>query len=418
MSLIFLLWSGHWPKNYDRCQPSLVIRTLLFSTLYPSSVRPNHGIFVETRLRHLLTSGEVETHVIAPVPWFPFKHKRFGEYAKHAAVPAHEVRNGIRVEHPRYLLLPKIGMNSAPFSLARAGLTAANRLIAEGYDFDLIDAHYFYPDGVAATIMGKALNKPVVITARGTDINLIPQYDKPRKLILQAAEDCAAIITVSAALKNAIVGFGGTAQKITVLRNGVDLDLFKPMERSEARARFGVSRFAIASVGNLVPNKGHQHAIGALTLLPDAELLIAGQGAYKKELKALADRIGVADRVKFLGLLPQDELRWLYSAADALVLASEREGWPNVLLEAMACGTPVIASNVGGIPEMVASSAAGVLLQASDHFGIAQAATDLRAQLPDRNATRAYAEQFGWGATTAGQIKIFRQLTPPMENHA
>jgi len=393
-----------------------MIRTLLFSTLYPSSVRPNHGIFVETRLRHLLASGEVETYVIAPVPWFPFKHQRFGEYAKHAAVPAHEERNGIRIEHPRYLLLPKIGMNSAPYTLASTGLAAAKRLIAEGYDFDLIDAHYFYPDGVAATMIGKALGKPVVITARGTDINLIPQYDKPRKLILQAAEDCAAMITVSAALKNAIVGFGGTAQKITVLRNGVDLDLFKPMDRTEARAKYSVSRFALASVGNLVPNKGHQHAIGAMTLLPDAELLIAGQGAYEKELKALADRLGVANRVKFLGLLPQEELRWLYSAADALVLASDREGWPNVLLEAMACGTPVIASNVGGIPEIVAGPAAGMLLQTSDHSSIARAVTDLRAQLPDRNATRAYAEQFAWDATTAGQLKIFRSIIKAVKN--
>jgi len=138
-----------------------MIRTLLFSTLYPNSVRPSHGIFVETRLRHLLASGEVETCVVAPVPWFPFKHPRFGEYAKHAAVPRHEERNGIRVEHPRYLLLPKVGMNSAPYFLARAGLAAARRLIASGYDFDLIDAHYFYPDGVAATLIGKALGKTI-----------------------------------------------------------------------------------------------------------------------------------------------------------------------------------------------------------------------------------------------------------------
>ncbi len=102
-----------------------MIRTLLFSTLYPSSVRPSHGIFVETRLRHLLASGQVETRVVAPVPWFPLRHKAFGEYARHAAVPRHETRNGIEIDHPRYLLQPKIGMNSAPTALARTSLAVA-----------------------------------------------------------------------------------------------------------------------------------------------------------------------------------------------------------------------------------------------------------------------------------------------------
>ncbi len=384
-----------------------MIRTLLFSTLYPNSVRPSHGIFVETRLRHLLTSGQVETRVIAPVPWFPFQHNIFGDYAHYAAVPRQEVRNGIHIDHPRYLLLPKIGMNSAPYTLARTGLAAAKRLIASGYDFDLIDAHYFYPDGVAATMIGKALNKPVVITARGTDINLIPQYPKPRQMIINAARDCAAVITVSASLKDAIVGVGGTAEKITVLRNGVDLDLFKPEDRTQARAKFGITRFALASVGNLIPTKGHQLVIEALASLPDVELLIAGRGPHEQAFRDLATRLGVADRVRFLGVLTQPELRWLYSAVDALVLASEREGWPNVLLEAMACGTPVLASNVGGVPEIVASAEAGVIMDTCTASGIARGVKALQAQLQNRAVTRTFAKKFSWNETSQGQIRIF-----------
>jgi teichuronic acid biosynthesis glycosyltransferase TuaC len=386
-----------------------MIRTLLFSTLFPSSVRPNHGIFVETRLRQLLTSGQVETRVVAPVPWFPFRHKMFGEYAHHAAIPHHEVRNGISVEHPRFLLLPRVGMNSAPQALARTGLAAAKKLIAEGYNFDLIDAHYFYPDGVAATIIGKALNKPVVITARGTDINLIPQYEKPRRMILQAAEDCTAIITVCEALKNTMVGLGGTAQKITVLRNGVDLELFYPEDRAMARDKFGVTRFALASVGNLIPTKGHQLVMEALRELPDVELMIAGRGPHEKKFMDLAVRLGVADRVKFLGVLSQAELRGLYSAVDVLVLASEREGWPNVLLEAMACGTPVVASAVGGIGEIITQEICGVLMGECNPREIAHAIVSLRKNLPERSLTRAYAEKFSWNSTTDGQIAIFRQ---------
>ena len=388
-----------------------MIRTLLFSTLYPSSVRPSHGIFVETRLRHLLASGEVETRVVAPVPWFPFKHQRFGEYAKHAAVPRFEERNGIRVDHPRYLLLPKIGMNSAPYALARAGLKAARKLIAEGCDFDLIDAHYFYPDGVAATIIGKALNKPVVVTARGTDINLIPQYPKPKQMILQAAEDCAAMITVCAALKDAIVGLGGSAQKITALRNGVDLQLFQPEDKPQARAAFGMNdRFAIASVGHLIERKGHHLVIEALAQIPDAELYLAGGGEEETRLRALAEQLGVTDRVNFLGAMPQAKLRTLYSAVDCLVLASSREGWANVLLEAMACGTPVVATNVWGTPEVVASPDAGVLMDERSAGGIVRGVARLREALPTRNATRAYAEQFGWQPTTEGQLALFRSV--------
>lgn len=387
-----------------------MIRTLLFSTLYPSSVRPTHGIFVETRLRRLLASGKMETRVVAPLPWFPFRHKIFGEYARYAAVPSYEERNGIRVEHPRYLLLPKIGMNGAPYTLARAGLAAARRLIAEGFDFDLIDAHYFYPDGVAATIIGKTLNKPAVITARGTDINLIPQFDKPRRLILQAAEDCAAIITVSAALKARLVQLGVHAEKVTVLRNGVDLDVFRPEDREMARARLGVSRYALASVGNLIAAKGHDLVIRAVARLPDVELLIVGSGPEEKHLMRLAVNQGVGDRVTFLGAIPQDQLWVVYSAVDCLVLASMREGWPNVLLEAMACGTPVIASDVGGIPEIVMSPEAGIVMEERSVDGITSSVTRLRQTPPARAATRAYAERFSWDVTTQGQCRLFSEI--------
>lgn len=388
-----------------------MIRTLLFSTLYPNSVCPSHGIFVETRLRHLLASREVETRVVAPVPWFPFEHKIFGEYAKHAAVPRHEERNGIRVEHPRYLLLPKIGMNLAPASLARVGLKAARKLMADGFDFDLIDAHYFYPDGVAATMIGKALNKPVVITARGTDINLIPQFEKPRQLILQAAEDCSAMITVCAALKDAIVSLGGTAQKITVLRNGVDLELFRPEDRARARAAYGMNdKFAIASVGHLIERKGHHLVIEAMVKIPDAELYIAGSGEEDARLRSMAGQLGVAGRVHFLGAIPQASLRTLYSAVDSLVLASSREGWANVLLEAMACGTPVVATNVWGTPEVVAEPEAGVLMAMRTVQSCIDAVRALRSHYPKREATRRYALRFSWEDTTNGQLILFNRI--------
>ncbi len=384
-----------------------MIRLLTFSTLYPNAVSPTHGIFVETRLRHLLASGEIESRVIAPVPWFPFAHATFGEYARHAAVPRHEQRNGLSVDHPRYLLLPKIGMNIAPYTLARAGLKAARRMISGGYDFDMIDAHYFYPDGVAAMTIGKALGKPVVITARGSDVNLIPRYRKPRQMILDAARECAAIIVVSNALKEGLLALGVDARKITVLRNGVDLALFFPEKREEIRADLGMSRYTMVSVGNLIPTKGHDLVIRSLCELPDAQLVIAGRGTEESRLKELASKLGVSDRVTFAGVLSQEKLRSLYSAADCLVLASVREGWPNVLLEAMACGTPVVSSKVGGTSEIVLSTEAGLLLEQRDAGNIVSSVQELRRLPPSRAQTRAYAGRFGWDATTQGQLAIF-----------
>jgi len=387
-----------------------MIRLLTFSTLYPNAVSPGHGIFVETRLQQLVASGEVASRVVAPVPWFPFRHRLFGEYARHAAVPARETRNGLDIVHPRYFLLPRIGMNRAPGALARAGIAAIRKAVAAGHDFDIIDAHYFYPDGVAAVRIGRALGKPVVITARGSDINLIPEYPEPRRMILDAAAQAAAIVAVSAALKVRMQEIGIDGQRISVLRNGVDLELFHPQERAAARVRLGASGFVLASVGNLISTKGHHLVMEALASLPDAELFIAGRGPEEQRLKALAERLGVAGRVKFLGVLPQAELRILYSAADCLVLASAREGWPNVLLEAMACGTPAIASRVGGTAEIITAPEAGLLVDSGDAGAIVAAVTELRRRLPERAATRRHAERFGWNETTRGQIALFDKL--------
>ena len=216
------------------------IKSLLVSTLFPSSERPVHGIFVETRLRELLRSGAVHAEVIAPVPWFPFSNRVFGEYAQFARTPRTEVRNGITVHHPRYFLPPRVGMNMAPYALARCILPAAKSLMATGFDFDLIDAHYYYPDGGAAGIVAKALGKPFVVTARGTDLNLIPEYSYPRRLILDTAKAAHASIGVCSALMDRLAELGADPSKLHVFRNGVDLQRFVPEPRAEARRRLKI----------------------------------------------------------------------------------------------------------------------------------------------------------------------------------
>ena len=285
------------------------------------------------------------------------------------------------------------------------------RLLATGARVDAIDAHYLYPDGVAAVWLGKRLGIPVVVTARGTDVSLIPRYAMPRRLIQGAIRDAAALITVSNALKEALVALGAPETKVTVLRNGVDAAMFHPPhDRAAARAALGLTGPTLLSVGLLIERKGHHRIIEAMPSLPEYTLLVVGEGPERTRLAALVDRLGVGDRVRLLGARPHADLPAFYGAADALVLASSREGWANVLLEAMACGTPVIASNIWGNPEVVRAPAAGLIMQANTAEGIVAATQRLFANPPDRAATRAYAEAFSWDATTAGQIELFSRV--------
>lgn len=392
------------------------MKILTFSSLFPNAARPRHGIFVETRLRHLVASGKVESRVVAPIPWFPFKHPRFGEYAALGGAPRAETRFGIKVIHPRYPLPPKIGMTIAPLMLYQASKNVIERVIDEGYDFDLIDAHYFYPDGVAAVMLGKYFSKPVTITARGSDINVIPRFAIPRRMIQWAARNANASITVSEALRTAIIGVGAEPSRTFTLRNGVDLDWFHPMDRQAQRKKFGLTGFTLLSVGHLVTHKGHDLVIEALVQLPEAKLIIAGDGPERSNLEALAHRSGVSDRVTFVGNLTQADLRDYYNAADVLMLASSREGWANVLLESMACGTPVVASKVGGTPEVVASPDAGRLMPERTAKGVADTVKALRAAYPTREATRKYAGKFSWNDTTQGQLDLFAQILAKQEH--
>jgi glycosyltransferase involved in cell wall biosynthesis len=386
------------------------IRILTFTTLFPNTQQPAHGVFVENRLVHLVASGQVASRVVAPVPWFPFGHRAFGEYAAFAKVATSEERRGLAIHHPRFPVIPKVGMSVQAGLLYLATRRYVRRMIAESGDIDLIDAHYFYPDGVAAALLGRTLKRPVVITARGTDVSLIPQFELPRRQVLWAARQAAGLITVCQALKDALVDLGVDAGRIRVLRNGVDLARFRPLPRDEARRRWDVTGPTLLSVGLLIPRKGHDIVIGALPELPGMSLLIVGAGPERNTLERLAASLGVAERVRFLGVLTQDELAEVYGAVDMLVLASSREGWANVLLESMACGTPVVASDIWGNGEVVAEPAAGRLFMPRTASALALAIRRLSAALPDRAATRAYAERFSWDATTGGQISLFRDI--------
>jgi len=388
------------------------IRLLTFSTLYPNAARPNHGVFVENRLRHLVASGEATSTVLAPSPWFPFRHPRFGAWAAHAAVPQCETRHGLTVLHPRFLTLPRLGLLVSPTTLYAAARRALERLRAQGFTWDVLDGHYLYPDGIVALRLGRHFNTPVVLTARGSDVSQLPQHRAARGAIQEAIAGADALIAVSEGLKEGLVALGADPARVTVLRNGVDLDLFRPApDRAAARAALGVGPGKLLlSVGLLIPRKGHHHIIAALPDLPGHTLVILGEGPDRAALEAQARALGVADRVHLPGAVPHADLPGHYTAADALVLASSREGWANVLLEAMACGTPVVASPAWGCREAVRAPEAGLVLDDTQPASIAAGVRRLLANPPDRVATRRYAEAFGWAETTQGQLDLFRRV--------
>jgi glycosyltransferase involved in cell wall biosynthesis len=392
------------------------IRLLTFATLFPNAAQPNHGIFVENRLRHLIADMPVTATVLAPTWWFPSSAPRFGQWATYARVPRHEQRHGIEIHHPRALTVPKLGMYTAPYALYRRARAWLRQQMAAGFAFDAIDAHYFYPDGVAALWLAQEFGKPLAITARGSDVTELPDFAFPRRLIQQAIAGADALISVSAGLKARLVELGAPAEKVTVLRNGIDTAVFHPGpwpgfgDRAAARARLGLTRPTLISVGGLIPRKRHHLTIDAMAELPGWDLLLVGAGPEHAALQARAAERGLSDRVRLLGPRPHAELPAYYGAADAMVLASSREGWANVLLESMACGTPVVASDIPGNPEVVQCRDAGLIVGENSAAGIAAAVRDLATAPPDRGATRRYAEGFGWRETSLGQYELFKKI--------
>ena len=394
------------------------MKLLTITTLYPNANDPKHGIFVENRLRQLRQHyPDVECTVIAPVPWFPFEHPVFGQYSQYASVPKVEQRHGITVYHPRYAVIPKIGMQLTPHTLQRCLYGQIRTLQKEGLTFDLIDGHYFFPDGVAIANVAKQFNLPFTVTARGTDINLIPQYARPLRQIQHVLQHSNHNLAVCEALRQEMIMHGANPSKTTTARNGVDLDLFHfadEQRKSVIREKLGLPRQGpiFISVGLLVERKGHHLIIEAMRSHPDAHLLIAGTGPKKNHLKQLANERHVSKQVTFLGALSQPELADYFRACDLSILASNREGWANVLLESMACGTPVVATNIWGTPEVVKIPAAGQLVE-RDSQSIANGIAQLLADLPSRQATRDYAEQFSWEDTSHLLYRLFSTLISP-----
>ena len=392
------------------------LRILSLSTLFPSPQRASFGKFVEYQMKAVAARGDVDLVMVNPLGIPPWPLSRREPYRSLAANPAVSGLNGITVHHPRFRLIPRIGGDSNPARIARAVMPLVRQLHAE-QPFDLIDAQFFFPDGPAAALIAAELGLPLSIKARGGDI--LYWGERPRALaqMLSAADQAAGMLAVSAALRHDMAARGMLGEKITVHYTGLDHSRFLPRPRTEARAEIAaLPALAIpadgpllVATGALIAIKGQRLAIAALQELPGARLALAGVGADEAALRGLTADLGLTERVHFLGQVSHDLLPLLFSAADAAVLPSEREGLANAWVEALACGTPLVIPAIGGALEVVRDASAG-RIAARDPAAIAAAVRELLANPPSQAAVAANAARFNWDSNAAELVAFWQQL--------
>ncbi len=383
-----------------------MLRVLSLSTLFPCPPRGGFGKFVANQMRavsQLAEAGaEIDLTMINPIGLPPYPLSMREPYRTLATCPATSTLGSLTVHHPRFRLLPLIGGDSNPGRIARAVLPLARRLHAEA-PFDLVDAQFFFPDGPAAALIARALGIPCSIKARGSDIHYWSTRPRALAQIRAAAQDSVGMISVSEALKRDMAALGLPEERITVHYTGLDRSLFRITARSEARNRLPEllnltlpeDAPLVVCPGALIAIKGQRLAIEALRDLPQAQLALAGTGADEAALRALSADLGLADRVHFLGQVSHDALPLLMSAADAVVLPSEREGLANVWVEALACGTPLVIPDIGGAREVIRTATAG-RIAARTGPAIAAALRELLSSPAPQDEVAACVSTFSW----------------------
>lgn len=329
-----------------------MLRVLTLSTLFPNAAQPTFGGFVERQAVGLAVHPDVEVRVVAPIGIPPWPLSRHPRYRALAGLPEREEWKGLAVHRPRFPILPLIGTRWSARLLART-LVPVLREIRRSFPFDVINAEFFWPDGPAAMRLSRMFNVPFSITARGSDIQYWMRRPAIAPQIVEAGLAADGMLAVSAALGKVMAGHGMPSERITIHYTSVDQERFRPVDRSEAKHRMGISGPLILTVGSLIPGKGQRHAIAAMTRIPEATLLLAGDGPDRNALNAIVARLGLGNRVRLLGNVPHERIAELMAAADVMVLPSSSEGLANVWVEALACGTPVVTCDVGGAREVI-----------------------------------------------------------------
>ena len=389
-------------------------RIVVFSTLFPNSAQPNAGVFIRERMFRV--GKKLPIIVIAPTPWFPFQNiiRIFKPYFRPPA-PAYEEQQGVQVFYPRFLCIPGVFKFMDGFFMALGSIRLMLKL-KKCFGFNVIDAHFAYPDGKAATILSRWLRVPVTITLRGTEIRHSKEWLRGR-LLKKSLKDATQIFSVSTSLKKHVVGLGIDSSKIEVVGNGVDTEKFFPMDARAVREKLGlpVNAKVIVTVGALVERKGIHRVLSILPFLfkthPNLHYLIVGSGGaegdWTERLKKQVNDLKLQDNVHFVGAKPPEELKMFLSAADLFVLPTRNEGWANVLLEAMACAIPVIASDVGGNSEVINQSALGTIVPFGDQKALLAAVDNGLTKEWDKLFIQNYARENSWDSRVDILVEAF-----------
>jgi teichuronic acid biosynthesis glycosyltransferase TuaC len=396
---------------------------LVLSHMFPNPRDPGAGIFVLEQIKALRDAGATIL-VVSPTPWAPRRLRFLPSVRKYSVVPLHSVVDGFVIQHPRVPTLPKrlgFSWSGLLFYLCCRRLVAK---VIRQTKIDAIHAHTVLPDGAAAVLLGREFGLPVICTAHGSDVNVYPYKNRFVRWASQWAlrhVDC--MIAVSENLKKAAIALAGP-REIAVVHNGADSGSFKTMGKCEARSRLKLDYTGklVCFVGYLRSEKGLEYLLEAFAGLrqPDTQLCLVGDGPLKHSLTALAQRLGIVANCRFVGKRPHDEIPLWISAADCIVLPSLSEGFPTILAEAMLCGVPIIATPVGGIPEVIRDGETGLLVPCRTPTALSQALHSLLSnqQLASDIAARAQElakASLTWAGNATRMFNLYREAIYALE---
>ncbi len=391
---------------------------LVFTSVFPNAAQPGLGVFVRERMFRVAKRRPVL--VVAPVAWFPFQSwvRRWRPHFR-PMPPAREWQDGIEVLHPRFFSIPGVFKWLDGLFMALASLSTVGQLIRQQRPA-VIDSHFAYPDGFAAVLLGRRFRLPVTVTLRGTEFSL-SRFPARRRLIVWTVNHADRVFTVANSLKEHVRSLGARTEHVIRVGNGVDGERFHRESRDEARRRLGISPEAkvLISVGGLCERKGFHRVMellpGLLERHPDLLYLVVGgpspEGDWSDRLRELARKLGVEQQVRFLGRVAPEALRWPLSAGDVFVLATSNEGWANVFLEAMACGLPVVTTDVGGNREVVSDPDLGRVVPFGKPQALDHALNESLGLAWDRDYILHYAGDNDWSKRVAVLDREFDRLS-------
>lgn len=339
------------------------VKILAVSYLFPNCEQPNHGVFVLNRLKAMSEYADIT--VVNPLPNSPI-HSKLAKFSALQLVPEKNVINGLTVYHPRYFSIPGHLKSIEVLTYYKAVLNTLKKM---NTSFDVIDLHWTFPDLPTGYFLSKKLNIPFNVTLRGMEAFHIQDSGLRKHIVSYFLNKATHVISLSEEMAKKANELASTADRTTVIRNGVDTDKFCYLDQIECRKKLSLplDEKIILGVGALIHRKGFDLVIKGLAKIIKADGLdntkfyILGsqgpEGDYRKELQLLIKQHNLDNHVVFVGAVPNSELITWYNAVDVFCLSSRGEGSPNVLTEALACGTPAVATNVGSVPEIMESEA-------------------------------------------------------------